>query len=305
AVPIELYRGEKHMDVELFMYYQGQYISYKGKGQNWTDVDTQKLTEFGVTELFVKFNSKAAHREYLEVNLVKILSRPNASIQKKALVLYELSDPMLSTIHTTPGSAEAINSASGYVRSCIKYLNDRGALPELVQLSCRNLTEHAHALHVSAYAIALAKSLGIRAYDEIFALGLGGILHDIGKSKVANEILNKAEELQNEEWLAIREHAKLGEEILGTKSIVPALSKRIVLEHHERPNGKGYPNGIKTPHPFSKMISIADAFNTLTSQKVYAPGMKPYDALKHLVVGVKGGEFDPTYLKAFVEMLSK
>jgi len=303
-VPLELYRGEEHMETDLYMYYQGQYILYKSKGQGWTPTDTQKLSEFGVSELFVKFDSRREHHQYLEEKLASLLDKPNVSIAKKAAVLYELSDPILSTIYTTPESAELVHSACGYVKNCIKYLNDRGALPELVELSCKTLTEHTHALHVSTYAIALAKRVGFQSYEEVFALGMGGLLHDIGKSKIDVKILNKPGELDDEEWLLVRQHPKLGEDILDHRQLVPVLSKRIVAEHHERVNGKGYPRGIKNIHVFSKIVGIADVFNSLTSTRPYAGAMKPFDALKLMIQTMKH-EFDPKLLAAFIEMLSK
>ncbi len=303
-VPIELYRGEEHIETDLYIYYQGQYILYKSKGHGWTQVDTAKLVEFGVSELYVKFESRKEHHRYLEDKLASLLEKPQVPVAKKAQVLYELSDTILSTVHTTPESAENMQAACGYVKNCIKYLNDRGALPELVELSSKTLTEHTHSLHVATYSIALAKRVSYNAYEEVFALGMGALLHDIGKSKIDEKILNKPGELDDDEWLLVRQHPKFGEEILDHKQLVPILSKRIVVEHHERVNGKGYPRGIKGIHVFSKIVSIADVFNSLTSKRPYAEAMKPYDALKFMIQTMRN-EFDQKLLEQFIEMLSR
>lgn len=303
-IPVDLYREDDPIEADIYMYYQGHYIAYKAKGARWQRADEEKLKGFGLTELYVKFASRREHHRFLDERLSKLLDRPNVPLAQKAHVLYEIADPVLSTVYSTPSSSENIAAACGYVKNCIKYLNDRGALPELVELSKKTLTEHAHALHVATYTISLAKMTGYQSKDEVFALGMGALLHDIGKSKIDTDIVNKAGELNDIEWQLMRQHPQFGEEILDNRQLVPILSKRIVAEHHERVNGKGYPRGIKGIHVFSKMVGIADCFNALTSERTYSKAMSPFEALKFMLTTMKQ-EFDPQLLAAFIEMLSK
>lgn len=302
-VPIDLYRDGDVVETDLYLYYQGQYILCKTKGIRWSAEDTERLTSFGAETFFVKFPSPEEHSKFLDEKLKSLLERPQVSLERKASVLYDVSDPILSKVYTSPKSADTVKNASSYVKNCIKYMNEKGSLTELVNLANRNLTEHTHALHVSTYSIALAKKMGMNSYDDIFAIGMGALMHDIGKSKIDSKILKKPGELDDSEWQLVRKHPEFGYEILEARPEVPRVARRIVLEHHERVNGKGYPKGTKNLHQFSKVVMIADVFNALTSDTEYHKAMAPYEALKYMLQHMPL-EFDKNFLQNFIEMLS-
>lgn len=302
-IPGEVFQPGDRIDSDIFFYHQRNYVLFKSHGQTWGIDDDQRLKSTNVNEVYAKFRSQREHHDFLHRKVRGVLSRPNCPTEKKAKVLYETAAPILQNVYSTPNSGDLMQSAGTYVKSCIQYLNDRGSLPELFKLSGDSLNEHTHALHVSAYAVALAKKVKIIDQTQVYALGLGALLHDIGKSRIDPAILDKPGELNDEEWQLIRQHPEFGEQILYHRDIVPALSRRIVLEHHERVNGKGYPKGIKSQHHFSRIVAIADCFNTLTSPRAYAKAMTPFDALKFMVQTMKF-EFDQELLTAFIDMLS-
>ncbi len=302
-IPIDLYRSGEKVETDLYFYYQRQYVLFKSKDSVWQDQDIDKLINTQVSSLFVKFRSPAEHHRFLQSKLQNILDRPKVSVERKAKVLYEIADPILSRVFSTPNSQELLLNAGSYAKSCIQYLNEKGSLPELVKLSTSMITEHEHALHVSTYSVALARKMGYRDEAQIFALGLGALLHDIGKSKIDSKILMKPGELSDDEWLLVRQHPDFGKEILEPNSVIPPLAKKIVHEHHERVNGKGYPRGIKGLHVFSKIVGIADCFNMITSERPYEKALPPFEALKYMIQTMKS-EFDQALLTKFIEMLS-
>lgn len=303
-VPADLYHSGDQIEANIYLYYQGQYILFKSKGLKWTAEDDQKLASFEVQTLYMRFASSVEHHRFLDAQFKRLLSHPKATVQQKVQVLYEISDPVLSTIFKTPESAENIESAANYVKNCIRFLNEKGSIPEIVQLASKSFNEHSHGLQVSAYSVALAKESGYKSYEEIFGLGLGALLHDIGKSQIKEEILNKPAELDDDEWQLIRQHPQFGMDVLKNNTAVPDVAKRIVLEHHERVNGKGYPRGTKNIHIFSKIVGITDCFNALTSERPYGKRMEPYDALKFMLQSMSQ-EFDKKLMAKFIEMLSK
>lgn len=303
-VPLELFRKGDKLDADLYMYYQGNHIIFRSKGNVWSSDDTRNLSNFGVAEVYVKFDSHKQHHQFLNSRLTLMVEARDVPVREKAQALYEVSDPLLAQIYTSPKSEEQIEGAFKYVKSCIKFLNEKGSLPELIELSSKSFNEHVHGLHVSAYSITLAKKLGFQSYDSIQALGIGALLHDIGKSKIDPKILTKPAELTDPEWMEIRKHPVTGEEILKKHDFIPPLARRIVLEHHERVNGKGYPFGKKDLHAFSKIVAIADVFNSLISDRPYKKALKPYEALKYMIVTMKE-EFDSKFLTEFIDMLSK
>jgi HD-GYP domain-containing protein (c-di-GMP phosphodiesterase class II) len=200
-VPIVIYRPGDKVENDLYFYHLRNYVLFKSKQTVWAQADTDKLINTQVDTLYIKFRSAKDHHAFLQAKLKTILSARDVPIERKASMLYETADPILSTVFTSPQSAELLAGASNYAKSCIQYLNERGSLPELVKLSSNSLTEHSHALHVSAYSIALAKRLGFNDQQSLFALGMGALLHDIGKSQISADILNKTGELNDDEWL--------------------------------------------------------------------------------------------------------
>jgi len=304
SIPINLYVIVTPITFDLYFYYQRQYVLFKSKGNQWTAEDSQKIKSGNVKGLFGKFKTTADHHDYLHSKMKEIMAKADVTVERKAKVLAEISTPILEGLFRSAESSEMIASAAELTQSCMAYVTERGSVPELFKTAGDSLSEHIHALFTSAYSIALGRKMGVHDQAQTFALGLGGLLHDIGKVKIDQRILDKPAELNDQEWLIIRQHPEMGEQILYHRQAVPALTRRIVLEHHERLNGKGYPRGIRNIHTFSKIVSVVDCFNALTRKRPWAPAMPPFDALKFMLKQMRT-EFDPDVIQHFIGMLSK
>lgn len=131
-------------------------------------------------------------------------------------------------------------------------------------------------------------------------LGLGAILHDVGKMLVPLEILRKPGQLTEKEFEQIRKHADYGFHLIKNVHTVSLLVANCAYQHHERLDGSGYPRGIKGDeiHYFGKIIAVADVFDAVTSNRVYRNAMLPHQGLEVLYAGV-GRKFDNTIIEAF------
>ena len=149
------------------------------------------------------------------------------------------------------------------------------------------------------YALLTGGYLSI-ARDDMEVLEYAAILHDVGKIAIDTRVLNKPANLDDAEWDAMREHPVIGANILRS---VPFLEKaaELVLCHHERYNGQGYPNGLKGEDiPVgSRIIAVADAFDTMTTDRAYRSALHVEQAIKELN-NCSGGQFCPQAVKAFV-----
>jgi putative nucleotidyltransferase with HDIG domain len=152
--------------------------------------------------------------------------------------------------------------------------------------------------------VGLAVQIGLDK-ERIIRLGLGAILHDIGKTQIPHEIVNKQGKLTDTEYNVIKQHVVRGYEILKEQKEVPEASLIAVLQHHEKLSGRGYPFGIKGKDIklFGRITSIADCYDSLTTRRPYKPPLTPYFALSIIVK--EKGDYDPELLKAFVKMLGK
>lgn len=157
-----------------------------------------------------------------------------------------------------------------------------------------------HSVAVCALMIALGKQLGYQG--DIHSLGMAGLLHDVGKMAIADEILNKPGKLTDEEFKAIQEHPLRGWEILNQTADVDEIALDVCLHHHERVDGHGYPDKISGDKLslVARMGAVCDVYDAITSNRCYKKGWEPADALKKMAEW-KEGHFDDAIFKAFVK----
>jgi len=155
-----------------------------------------------------------------------------------------------------------------------------------------------HVERVMNYAQTIAEYLGWTAI-EINNLRFGSILHDIGKINIAENILRKKGSLTDEEWAEIRKHPEMGAELVkGIHYLDPALP--VILYHHERWNGSGYPYGLAEEKiPVSaRIVAIADSFDAMTTERPYRKELTPEQAFNEVISG-SGIQYDPLIVEAF------
>ncbi|WP_182201558.1 HD-GYP domain-containing protein [Paraliobacillus salinarum] len=156
-----------------------------------------------------------------------------------------------------------------------------------------------HSVNVTMYALALATELKLPP-KQIHQLGLGAMLHDVGKMFISEEILNKTGKLNNEEFEIIKSHTEKGFNYLRQSTALPLLIAHCAYQHHERLDGSGYPRGIKEKdiHPFGKILAVADVFDAVTSNRVYRDAMLPHEGLEILYAG-SGSLYDQKIVRTF------
>lgn len=171
-------------------------------------------------------------------------------------------------------------------------------------LNEKNTREEQHSQRVSELSRRLAIKLGFtdRMVEEIKTTGL---LHDIGKIAINEEILNKDGRLSSEEFSEIKRHPEIGYRILHSANDMIEISE-YVLAHHERWDGAGYPKGLagKDIPIQSRIISIADTYDAITSDRTYRKKNTKDEAIKELQ-RCKGSQFDPHLVDAFIELISE
>lgn len=161
-----------------------------------------------------------------------------------------------------------------------------------------------HSTRVAQCAEALAERLGW-SEDEIQNLHYVALLHDIGKIGVPDIILNKPSRLTDSEFEIIKKHTIMGNEILKGIKTIDNINEG-ALYHHERYDGRGYPCGIKGEEipVMARVVCIADAYDAMTSSRIYRPKLMPEDVINEFVKG-KGTQFDPEFCQVFIDMLKE
>jgi putative nucleotidyltransferase with HDIG domain len=185
---------------------------------------------------------------------------------------------------------QALDSLENAYRSTLQALT--------AALETRDAETHGHSERVVTYSLRLGREYGLTV-AQMKALEFGSLLHDIGKIGVPDAILRKPAKLTDEEWIRMREHPMHGQQILrGIKFLEGAA--RVVAQHHEKWDGSGYPTGVKNEEIdiCARIFSVADAFDAITSDRVYRQG-RPYEAAAAELDEWAGRQFDPKVVEAF------
>jgi HD-GYP domain-containing protein (c-di-GMP phosphodiesterase class II) len=207
------------------------------------------------------------------------------------------SDPISARSFVLEKSVKEFKEVIKYIMS---ELNETPELMSILSDVCVHDTYiFTHSLNVTLYSLAIGIELKLPT-RQLEDIGLGAIMHDIGKVAIPKEILLKPGKLTNEEFTVIKTHATEGFELLRNAHNVPLLVAHCAFQHHERLDGSGYPRGIreKDIHDYAKIIAVADVFDAVTSNRVYRPAMLPHEGLEMLYAGVER-QFQKKIIKAF------
>ena len=168
-------------------------------------------------------------------------------------------------------------------------------------LQRRDAETYEHSRRVARFSLRLARELSLDRM-EMESLALGALLHDIGKIRVPDAILHKPDKLTPKEWLRMRNHPLYGQQMLSGIEFLDGAS-RVVVQHHEKWDGSGYPWGLagKEIDRNARIFAVTDAFDAMTSDRVYRSGLTYEAAAAELNQGA-GTHFDPKVVEAFCSM---
>jgi putative nucleotidyltransferase with HDIG domain len=163
---------------------------------------------------------------------------------------------------------------------------------------------HGHSYRVSRYALRVGRALGLPARD-LEILEYGALLHDIGKIAIKHDILLKKERLTDQEFLSLKQHPTVGAEIVENLKFLREAAV-LVRYHHEQPNGRGYPEGLKGDDiPLgARIILVCDAFDAMTSDRPYRKGL-PVDQVVAQIEKFRGEQFDAEIATVLLEMIRR
>ncbi|MGE4552695.1 MAG: HD-GYP domain-containing protein, partial [Desulfovibrionaceae bacterium] len=200
-----------------------------------------------------------------------------------------------------PVDCDASRRAVGNVIASVS--RNAAALICLANLRQHDDYTYTHCVDVAALAVVYGRYLGI-AGEDLVDLGLAGLFHDLGKTRVDRAIIVKPGRLSEAEFAAMKRHPALGRSILEHHAEVPPAVLRAVAEHHERFNGQGYPAGLRHDQIslFGRILALADVFDALTSDRSYR-GAMPADKALSLMFGMRDKHFASPDLQRFVKCL--
>ena len=182
-------------------------------------------------------------------------------------------------------------------------LRNGGALLSLCRVKNKDDYTFQHSVSVCALQVSFCRAIGLDA-GTIHLAGVGGLLHDIGKVKVPDKILNKPDRLTEDEFEVMKCHVVESRKILSETDGISETSIQVAAQHHERHDGSGYPEGLKGEaiSQMGQMAAICDVYDAITSNRVYHKGMAPHEALRKIFEWSKF-HFNPLLVQSFLRAI--
>jgi len=262
------------------------------------------LQQRQLASVFIREQDYSAFLEYF--NAVKF--SPGFQHQKirdnKRLLLYGKAVEAVTDILSDPADNQNIKAAVDLVDGLFKTIvEDPVTYLDMFKLFKRDTTIFNHSANVCLLAVSFGVYLELQA-KTVNTLGLGGLFHDVGMNRVDKRILEKKGPLTRWEWDEIKKHPERGFALLKSSLVVPVLSLRIIMEHHEKEDGSGYPRGLKGDQisKAAQICQIVDKFDSMTTTKPYRPVFRPTDALKRIYFE-ESSETHRAVIRKFIEFL--
>jgi putative nucleotidyltransferase with HDIG domain len=232
-----------------------------------------------------------------------------ATIEQEAKIIRETHDEAAVLIHTVMddvhlGKSIDTGRAKKVVAAMAKsVLRNPDALVCFAQLKNRDEYTALHCLRVCILALAFGRHLGFEE-EELNLLGMGALLHDVGKMRVPDAILTKPGKLTEREYEIMKSHVPMGLEILERTGAIPAKALAVTREHHERYAGYGYMDRLKGDQisVFGLISGIVDVYDAVTSDRVYKDGIASLDAIK-IMYEWRGRDFHPELMEQFIQCI--
>ncbi|MGZ3635049.1 MAG: HD-GYP domain-containing protein [Syntrophales bacterium] len=222
-------------------------------------------------------------RTVIPDGLLDAIHDANLPAQEKARAVRAHSITMISNLLENPTAANIRDVKKGIAEVVDLILTDDETSLYLLNITSHDFYTYTHSVNVGFLAVSLSKSLFKKSMaHNMHELGAGFFLHDLGKVEVDASIINKAGKLTEEEMTQMRQHPHMGYKLLYETNQLTHECKKIILQHHERYDGKGYPDSLEGDdiHLYGRICSIADVFDALTSERSYKQKLDPFDALK-------------------------
>jgi HD-GYP domain-containing protein (c-di-GMP phosphodiesterase class II) len=220
-----------------------------------------------VGDLVIKKSDMPKYQAYLNSLLASRTLPPKEQSRMQSIVIRENSKLIIKDLLENPRSGEKIKESVVVVNTMVdNILDNRDAIYELISIRSHDYYTYTHSVNVAAMSVGLGIAAGLSRTD-LEKLGIGTMLHDLGKSAIPHEILNKPGKLTDEEFTIMKTHVSESEKLLRQQKEIPEESFVAVVQHHEKLSGNGYPIGLSGADIklFGRIAAVADCYDAMTT----------------------------------------
>ncbi len=300
--------GDHELGVDLYLSHEHKTpVLYRAKGSSYSNADFVNLREQGITHFYIPNVQHCQFQEMLRNRIGEAIGDDKVNREERVRIVRDSCGKMIEDFTSNaslPGLSDTINEIAGqFSQWCA---SESTEFEYLYEMSEHDFYTTTHMVNVGVGCTLLASELLGAGHPQIQRITLGGLIHDVGKRGVDTEILNKEGKLSDEEWQQIRNHPQVGYEILCDQEGMDPLAIDMTLNHHERLDGKGYPNGISGDEISlpARICSVVDIYDALSSARPYRGPIPPCKVLEMMSEDV-GSAIDSTVFEAWRRVLGR
>ena len=282
-------------------------VLYRAENLPFTEGVRKRLLDHDIERVYIESNDQGNYREYIEDNLDNIIANDRIHTKEKADIVYSSATFLMEKLFEKPRVGKNIRRSEKLVRNTVEFvMRDDKAFRNLLTVTSYDYHTYTHSVNVFVFCVALAQRLGLKKKSDLFVLGTGALLHDVGKSLIDRDIITKRGLLNDKEWAIIKKHPAYGVEVLRETGGIPEESYAVVLQHHERCDGSGYPEALSKDriHYYAKLSAVADVFDAMTTRRVYKEAAGTFAALQTMKSEMSGA-LDQNIFREFVRLMGQ
>jgi len=284
---------------------ENSYVLYASKEPRYRDKVRELLQSSELMEeLYIHEEDLMLYYEHATNSVRDFVINSDAPPEKKMEKVYDLSRDVTHQFFEANSSPEILRGSDQVVDLMEKCMSDNKlGFHGLSKIMEKDYYTYTHSINVGLYCMTFALKIGMPA-DEVHELGLGGMLHDVGKSQLPQEIINKKGTLTEEEFQVIKHHTEKGMEVIRGLGCYGEKVIQMVGQHHEKYNGEGYHQGHvgEDISLYARICKLTDVYDALTTRRSYKKSLKTLEALT-IMKSQMGHEFDPKLLNSFIRMM--
>jgi len=261
-----------------------------------------KLRE--IEHLYIDESECESYKKFAQSHLQSIATSSDIEFTEKASIIYGKASEVMDELFKNPEALGNMEKSQNIVDGFVNLvLQDEATIASIMQIAAHDYYTHTHSINVSVYTLSLAKFIGLGDKD-LEDIGMSAMLHDLGKSKVDWDIINKNGKLTDDEFNQMKKHPASGYEIAVKMGIKDKRILSGIRSHHEKLDGGGYPDGLRDKQIslFARIIAVCDVFDALTTKRSYKDAMSSFAAIS-IMKNQMGEHLDKRLIGGLVQMV--
>lgn len=278
-------------------------ILFRGRSYPLEQADIDRLIESSVATLYIKV---AEHESYCDYLRQVVLENEDLPVDRRFQVLTEVNRTVFEAAFNSNNGERYISFADEYGKDLTDLIcNDELTTSDILPLMSHDYYTYTHVANVTTYCVSLAVEMGCNDPEELHEIAVGGLLHDYGKRFISAHTLNFPGRLTKQQFREIQRHPHDGFCQFTHRDDVSWRQLMMIYQHHERPDGKGYPVGVRGDeiHPWARVCKVADVYDALTCERPYRKADSSAEVLRFMRKKV-GTEFDEEVFECFRAMIN-